>query len=418
MTNIPLSVINLRTNKETALSTSQVYINKNPPFQREYESWDEKMKTRFIETILIGRAMNPIWTISNPEDNSEDVLDGMHRLTTSLDFLNNKFKLNAKFFTEQKNFDKYDGKIFEELSSEDKTNIRNYNFTFNQLDESYHYDENKKRDQYEILNRSTRTLNEYEFNKVLYSKFFHIISVYKNDLNKIFFGMQDKRGSIETEIIDIIVLSKKIPNSWSSVNDLRNKYYNDTLGNTQESVTKYINENEDKIKNNIIMIKKIINILKDNNFFNNDKKTFKKYFLPYKFIISRILNKFGADISLFNRHHKDIIEMLKEEITEIDIDIQEKLDCTSRNAMFQRKLINLIDVIINKCYEKNNDKRLFNKSDIDKKIIEQNYKCALCNETKEKWEGDHITPWSRGGKTTYENLQVLCVYCNKRKSSN
>ena len=75
MSSIPLSIINLRTNKEIAITTNQVFINKNPDFQREYEAWDDKLKTRFIETILIGRAMNPIWTILNPADNSEEVLD-------------------------------------------------------------------------------------------------------------------------------------------------------------------------------------------------------------------------------------------------------------------------------------------------------------------------------------------------------
>ena len=92
MSSISLSIINLRTSKEFALTMNEVYINKNPDFQREYEAWDDKLKTRFIETILIGRAMNPIWTIYNPEEKSEEVLDGMHRLTTALDYLNNKFK--------------------------------------------------------------------------------------------------------------------------------------------------------------------------------------------------------------------------------------------------------------------------------------------------------------------------------------
>ena len=30
---------------------------------------------------------------------------------------------------------------------------------------------------------------------------------------------------------------------------------------------------------------------------------------------------------------------------------------------------------------------------------------------------DHITPWSRGGKTTQENCQMLCADCNRRKSN-
>jgi hypothetical protein len=31
-------------------------------------------------------------------------------------------------------------------------------------------------------------------------------------------------------------------------------------------------------------------------------------------------------------------------------------------------------------------------------------------------EADHITPWSRGGRTTPENCQMLCVACNRQKS--
>ena len=30
---------------------------------------------------------------------------------------------------------------------------------------------------------------------------------------------------------------------------------------------------------------------------------------------------------------------------------------------------------------------------------------------------DHIVPWSKGGETTYENLQILCLKCNLGKSN-
>ena len=31
-------------------------------------------------------------------------------------------------------------------------------------------------------------------------------------------------------------------------------------------------------------------------------------------------------------------------------------------------------------------------------------------------EADHITPWSKGGKTLAENCRMLCRNCNRRKS--
>ena len=415
MCSVSLSIINLRTNKEFAITMNEVYMNKNPDFQREYEAWDDKLKTRFIETILIGRAMNPIWTIYNPDENSEEVLDGMHRLTTALDYLNNKFKLNSKYFTDETRGAIYDKKSFNELSPDDQQKIRNYNFIFNQLDSSYRTDITKRRDQYEILNRSSRTLNDYEFNKVLYGRFFDIISIYKNDLKKLFFNIDDKRGELQTEIIDIIVLSNEMPNSWASVNSLRDKYYEDNLGNTESSVLDYLKNNQVIIHDKLIMIKKIITTLKDNKFFSEEKKSFNKYYLPYKFIISRLLYKFNTNISLFNRHIIDIIEKLKLEITSVDI--QEILECKSRNAIFQKKLILLIDKIIDSSYEINNDKRLFTKTQIKSKLKEQNDVCAICKNSKENYQGDHIISWSKGGKTDSENLQVLCISCHQNKSA-
>jgi hypothetical protein len=43
--------------------------------------------------------------------------------------------------------------------------------------------------------------------------------------------------------------------------------------------------------------------------------------------------------------------------------------------------------------------------------------CSECNEHFEiqEMEGDHITPWSEGGKTQADNLQMLCKDCNRRK---
>jgi 5-methylcytosine-specific restriction endonuclease McrA len=31
--------------------------------------------------------------------------------------------------------------------------------------------------------------------------------------------------------------------------------------------------------------------------------------------------------------------------------------------------------------------------------------------------GDHIVPWSRGGHTTADNLQMLCRDCNLKKGA-
>ena len=44
--------------------------------------------------------------------------------------------------------------------------------------------------------------------------------------------------------------------------------------------------------------------------------------------------------------------------------------------------------------------------------------CPKCGKkfAIEDMQADHITPWSKGGRTVAENCQVLCADCNRRKS--
>lgn len=68
--------------------------------------------------------------------------------------------------------------------------------------------------------------------------------------------------------------------------------------------------------------------------------------------------------------------------------------------------------------------RTFDKDMMRKKLKEQDGHCPMClAEGNEKvyalseMEGDHITPWSEGGKTEYDNLQMLCKRHNRLKSN-
>lgn len=44
------------------------------------------------------------------------------------------------------------------------------------------------------------------------------------------------------------------------------------------------------------------------------------------------------------------------------------------------------------------------------------YRCRNCS-SEENLSIDHIIPWSFGGRTEYDNLQILCRSCNSRKGN-
>jgi len=67
--------------------------------------------------------------------------------------------------------------------------------------------------------------------------------------------------------------------------------------------------------------------------------------------------------------------------------------------------------------EKHLSIRAFTENEKRTAYEKQKGKCSICKEQFEieEMEGDHITPWSEGGKTNIKNLQMLCKGCNRRK---
>lgn len=63
--------------------------------------------------------------------------------------------------------------------------------------------------------------------------------------------------------------------------------------------------------------------------------------------------------------------------------------------------------------------RAFDRRDKQAAYERQNHLCNICGEEFEfdKMHGDHIKPWSKGGHTTIDNCQILCIDCNLKKTN-
>ena len=59
--------------------------------------------------------------------------------------------------------------------------------------------------------------------------------------------------------------------------------------------------------------------------------------------------------------------------------------------------------------------RNFSKGMKAKKLQQQGGRCAHCGKfgSMKDMEADHIIPYSKGGRTSWSNLQILCRTCNR-----
>jgi 5-methylcytosine-specific restriction endonuclease McrA len=60
-------------------------------------------------------------------------------------------------------------------------------------------------------------------------------------------------------------------------------------------------------------------------------------------------------------------------------------------------------------------RRLFNRREKRALAIYYGFRCAICHRRLDKYEGDHIVPYSKGGETDVRNGQPVCSSCNRKK---
>lgn len=62
-------------------------------------------------------------------------------------------------------------------------------------------------------------------------------------------------------------------------------------------------------------------------------------------------------------------------------------------------------------------RRLASRTERDLLAILQDFQCAICgSDLAEGFECDHLVPYAKGGLTTLNNLQALCLNCHSEKT--
>lgn len=156
--------------------------------------------------------------------------------------------------------------------------------------------------------------------------------------------------------------------------------------------------------------------------FENDQKVVDKYI---NFVAAVFDNSKELDIyfHLAVKYEKDI-SIWKEKKNEINTEIGKYLKDKLRLALTDKtkEIEDIIQATVNNISV--DPKRLFTLDDKQALLRlqtdeEGKYKCAICGQYFYDYELeiDHITAWSKGGRTNQSNAQLLCKACNVRKSN-
>jgi hypothetical protein len=104
-----------------------------PEYQRK-AVWPERAKVSLMETILLGYPIPEIYLSyeTSPEgEQTASVVDGQQRLTSLLEFLNNKFPLDG--LEDSKLREQFEGKLFKELPDDVRQEFFQYRFPIRRL---------------------------------------------------------------------------------------------------------------------------------------------------------------------------------------------------------------------------------------------------------------------------------------------
>ena len=340
-----------------------------PPYQREFVYSDDK-RNKVIETLSRNLPLGVIYLAKN-SDGTMEVIDGQQRIMSICKYLNGDFSVNgiADFLNEKTfNCELYKNTaIYKQIMS--------YNNLLAYIVEG---DDDEKLDWFRTINISGEKLTDQELLNANYTgewlssakrKFSKTNCVAFKKGNKLVNGSPIRQDYLETAL------------SW--------------ISGGKENIQKYMGD----------------------HYQDENAEPLWKYFVE---VIEWVEKTFtyrkemkGIDWGRLYREYGK---------TEYDVaELEEKVKALMADDEVDNNK-GIYEYVLSNCAkEKERCLAIRKFKDNDKRSAyeKQNGICPICGKHYEieEMEGDHIIPWSKGGKTTIDNLQMLCKKCNREKGN-
>jgi len=324
-----------------------------PPYQREF-IYKDKQRDAVIETVTKDYPLNVFYWATR-QDGGYELIDGQQRTVSISQFVNGDFAFNSRYF--------------HNLQADEKEQILNYRIMVYECSGT----DSEKLEWFKTINIAGEKLTEQELRNAVYS------GTWVSDAKRYF----SKTGCA----------AYNLAGDYMTGSAIRQDYLETTIRWISENqIENYMGKNQDKPNANELWLyfQKVIAWT---------QATFPKYRAEMKSVQwGELFNEFGSK-ELDSKALESTISGLM-----LDEDVTNKKGIYHFVLSGQEKQLNI------RAFSPNQKREAFER---------QKGICPICKKTftLEEMEGDHITPWSNGGKTDAKNCQMLCKEDNRRKGS-
>jgi 5-methylcytosine-specific restriction endonuclease McrA len=340
-------------NEENGVVGYDSKLDIRPPYQREF-IYKDKQRDAVIDTIIKKFPLNVMyWSIRN--DGNFELIDGQQRTISICQFIIGDFSFKNRYF--------------HNLQNDEQKQILDYKLMIYLCSGT----DSEKLEWFKTINIAGEKLTDQELRNAVYS------GSWVTDAKRYF--------------SKTVCPAYGIGNEYMNGSPIRQDYLETTIiWISKDNIENYMAKYQHEPNANELWL-----------YFQNVISWVKVVFPKYRKEMKGVQWGFLYNIFKDKKHNSKKYE---EEI----LKLMQDDDVTNKKGIYEYILTR---------DEKYLNIRAFTDTQRRVSYEKQNGICPICGEQFEinEMEADHITPWSEGGKTNFDNCQMLCKNDNRRKSN-
>jgi hypothetical protein len=409
-------------------------INFDPPYQRQGTVWKETRKTDFIDSLVNGFDVPKLYLHVLVDDGPYRyaVVDGKQRLTTILDFLEDRFRLGGSFEVDteiERNLEgaaPRAGTSYGEWPEDWKQYLKEVNLDIVEVTVPNDDAEEKIQELFRRLNEGV-PLNAAEKRRAMGGNLAILVTELSQSVFfKNYLPFTNARYKHEELTARIVRMAQSSLANGPLVTDIKDKNLKDMYAQG----SKLPEQDLEKIQNRTQLL--LNNLIK---VFEPQQPLLKSVGLipGYIAFIEEVIEDYahpelhkliGKFIVQFELRRLAGIEKLKNEVDYEDMRVYK--DNAAQGLTGYRSIAARKHVLVKHFLRTNPIVKLKDKNRAFKEHerwviwLQGGKKCQSCNlelPSLSDMHADHKTAWSVGGETSLENAQSLCEGCNTRKGA-